>query len=181
MIDFGVDVRGPTISYTGPRLNTSTALNLDATPLSVTALGPGDASGLALGDLISISPTDIIYDMGTLAGDITKTWTGAGGDKFTEILTTVASIDRATRNAITVDLTGTVTDSFGIFKAGSPAEMLISATQVGGPGRSVSASLTNFASSVPEPSTWVMLALGFAGLGYAAVRRSAKDKAALAI
>jgi hypothetical protein len=36
-------------------------------------------------------------------------------------------------------------------------------------------------SSVPEPSTWVMLALGFAGLGYAAVRRSAKDKAVLAI
>jgi hypothetical protein len=37
------------------------------------------------------------------------------------------------------------------------------------------------ATPVPEPSTWVMLALGFAGLGYAAVRRSAKDKAALAI
>jgi hypothetical protein len=36
-------------------------------------------------------------------------------------------------------------------------------------------------SSIPEPSTWMMLALGFAGLGYAAVRRSAKDKAALAI
>jgi hypothetical protein len=36
-------------------------------------------------------------------------------------------------------------------------------------------------SSVPEPSTWVMMALGFAGLGYAAVRRNTKDKAALAI
>jgi hypothetical protein len=36
-------------------------------------------------------------------------------------------------------------------------------------------------SAIPEPSTWVMLALGFAGLGYAAVRRSAKDKAVLAI
>lgn len=29
-------------------------------------------------------------------------------------------------------------------------------------------------SSVPEPSTWAMMALGFAGLGYAAFRRSAK-------
>jgi hypothetical protein len=36
-------------------------------------------------------------------------------------------------------------------------------------------------STVPEPSTWVMMMLGFAGLGYAAVRRGSKDKAALAI
>jgi hypothetical protein len=28
--------------------------------------------------------------------------------------------------------------------------------------------------SVPEPSTWVMMALGFAGLGYAAFRRNSK-------
>jgi PEP-CTERM motif len=32
-------------------------------------------------------------------------------------------------------------------------------------------------SSVPEPSTWAMMALGFAGLGYAAFRRSAKVRA----
>lgn len=36
-------------------------------------------------------------------------------------------------------------------------------------------------SAVPEPSTWVMMALGFVGLGYAAVRRSSKDRSALAI
>jgi hypothetical protein len=35
-------------------------------------------------------------------------------------------------------------------------------------------------SSVPEPSTWAMMALGFAGLGYAAFRRDAKARAALA-
>ena len=33
-------------------------------------------------------------------------------------------------------------------------------------------------SSVPEPSTWVMMALGFVGLGYAAVRRNSKDRGA---
>ena len=32
-------------------------------------------------------------------------------------------------------------------------------------------------SSVPEPSTWAMMLLGFAGLGYAAFRRGAKAKA----
>jgi hypothetical protein len=32
------------------------------------------------------------------------------------------------------------------------------------------------AGAVPEPSTWAMLMLGFTGLGYAAFRRSAKDR-----
>jgi hypothetical protein len=32
-------------------------------------------------------------------------------------------------------------------------------------------------SSVPEPKTWAMMLLGFAGLGYAAFRRGAKAKA----
>jgi len=32
-------------------------------------------------------------------------------------------------------------------------------------------------SGVPEPSTWAMMVLGFAGLGYAAFRRSAKGQA----
>ena len=62
-----------------------------------------------------------------------------------------------------------------------PVAWMLSLTQAGGPGNVVSASLTNSASTVPEPATWVMLALGFVGLGYAAVRRSAKDKVALAI
>ena len=35
---------------------------------------------------------------------------------------------------------------------------------------------------VPEPSTWAMLMLGFAGLGYAAFRRNAKgQRSAVAI
>ena len=58
--------------------------------------------------------------------------------------------------------------------------LIIDATQSGGPGRVISVSGSN-SSAVPEPATWVMLALGFAALGYAAVRRSAKDKTALAI
>jgi PEP-CTERM motif len=35
-------------------------------------------------------------------------------------------------------------------------------------------------SSVPEPSTWAMMMLGFAGLGYAAFRRNAHARSALA-
>ena len=32
-------------------------------------------------------------------------------------------------------------------------------------------------SSVPEPSTWAMMMLGFGGLSYAAFRRGAKARA----
>jgi hypothetical protein len=35
--------------------------------------------------------------------------------------------------------------------------------------------------TIPEPSTWTMMVLGFAGLGYAAFRRNSKSRAAVAI
>jgi len=34
------------------------------------------------------------------------------------------------------------------------------------------------APSVPEPSTWAMMLLGFAGVGYAAYRRTKRDSVA---
>jgi hypothetical protein len=36
-------------------------------------------------------------------------------------------------------------------------------------------------STIPEPSTWAMMLIGFAGLGYAAIRRGKKVRSALAI
>ena len=41
-------------------------------------------------------------------------------------------------------------------------------------GNAFEFSLPGSGSAVPEPSTWAMLALGFAGLGYAAFRRNSK-------
>jgi hypothetical protein len=38
--------------------------------------------------------------------------------------------------------------------------------------------ITTSTSTIPEPSTWAMMLLGFAGLGYAAVRRAGKDRIA---
>lgn len=35
--------------------------------------------------------------------------------------------------------------------------------------------------AIPEPSTWAMMVLGFAGLGYAAFRRNSKSRVAVAI
>jgi len=186
VIDFGVDaLAGSDLSYTSTStIDKSTAFDFDGSPLIVVSKGPGDASGLTTFpgafDTVSLSPTDIVYDMGTLASDVVKSWTGSNGDMFTETLTDVSSINRSTADAITVVLTGTVTDSDGVFKD-SPVKFIMQANQVGGPGSAITASFTNVSSSVPEPATWVMLGLGFAALGYAAVRRNGKDKAAIAI
>lgn len=184
VIDFGVKANGGTLSFTGARLDLSTAFDLDGSTLSVEDVGADDMSGLAVDDLISISPSNIAYGTGTLGASITKSWTATigphVGDVFTEVLTAVDSINRSTRNAITVELSGLVNDSAGLF-IDTPATLLLSATQVRGPGGSISVSLTNSASTVPEPSTWVMMALGFVGLGYAAVRRGSKARSAVAI
>jgi hypothetical protein len=193
VIDFGVAAIGgdPGVSYSGgSTLNQSTSFDLDGAGLFVSAIGPGDASGLVVfaagqpagtPNFVTITPSDIVY--GSAPGSIssiTKSWT-AGGDTFTEILDDVVSIDRATLNAITVTLSGTLSDTADIFPVGSPAFLILSATQASGPGGAISVSLTNtstLSGGTPEPSTWVMMALGFGALGYAATRKG-KGKIAL--
>jgi hypothetical protein len=48
-------------------------------------------------------------------------------------------------------------------------------------GQLVNRGMDEELSAAPEPSTWVMLSLGFAGLGYAAVRRGKKERKALTV
>jgi hypothetical protein len=157
--------------------------------LIVTNTGVGDESGLSVfpdGTDNTVTLTDPMgYGSGLdivntpiVGGDILKTWTGLVGgksDSIAEPLTTVTKIDRNTANAITVTLSGSLTDMDGLFK-NTPAKLIFSANQVDGPGTTISAAITNETSTVPEPSTWLMMALGFGGLGYPAIRRSAKDR-----
>jgi hypothetical protein len=101
-----------------------------------------------------------------------KSWTATDGDKFTETLTTVDSINRGTTNAITVTLSGMVSDTAGVF-VDAPIFLIFSANQAGGPGHTISATFTDTTDigAIPETSTWAMMALGFGALGYAASRR----------
>lgn len=196
MVDFGVAALGGTITYGGgASLDKSSSLDLDDALLIVTSLVAGDQSGLSIfpgGPDNTVTLTHPInYGSGTgsmdtplTGGNIFKEWTGfvnGMSDSFTETLTTVTEINRGTANAITVTLTGTLTDSLGMF-INTPAQLILSANQVGGSGAAISAAITNTASatSTPEPATWLMMALGFVGLGYAAVRRGSKDRSVLA-
>jgi hypothetical protein len=181
-IDFAFVALGSGISASPLPLQDATSLNLDGSTLVVSGTGAGDASGLAAADTISFSPTDIIFSAVSATDPLTKSWVATigpdKGDTFTETLTTVSSVDRTSPNSVTWDLTGTVTGG-GFHNV--PVSMIIQATQSGGPGNVISVSGSNSSSAIPEPSTWVMMALGFIGLCYAAVRRSSKDRTALAI
>jgi PEP-CTERM motif-containing protein len=195
LVDFGVSALGGTITFGGgATLDTSSGIDLDGALLIVSSIGPGDESGLVTfgsgpNDTVSLSHP-IVYGTGSgvmdtpLPGTILKSWTGIIGgkfDNFVEKLTTVTDIDRATMNAITVTFGGELTDTLGLF-TNAPAHLILGANEAEGPGTAISVSMTNTAASViPEPSTWVMMGLGFVGLGYAAVRRGSKDRSAVAI
>jgi hypothetical protein len=191
-IDFGVVGIGGTIGSTGSDLEESTALDLDDTTLFVSGIGPGDDSGLVASDIVSVfapSPpdTDIIYGFGTgtspLAPEVVVSWTGSQG-AFTETLTTVKEVarDPTIPDSIGVTLLGMVTGPPGSGFVDTPVSLTLSATQDGGPGNTITVSFTNASGvdpSIPETSTWVMMALGFGALGYAGFRRRNAKLAAL--
>jgi hypothetical protein len=192
-IDFGVVGIGGTIGSTGSDLEESTALDLDDATLLVSGIGPGDDSGLAAFDTVSVfapsaSDTNIIFGSGTgtspLAPEVVVSWTGSQG-AFTETLTTVKDVARnpSSPDSIGVTLLGTVTGPPGSGFVDAPISLTLTANQDGGPGNTITVSFSNASgavtASIPESSTWVMMALGFGALGYAAFRRRGANVTAL--
>jgi PEP-CTERM motif-containing protein len=188
VIDFGAVAVGGGVSYGGATLDSSTAFDFNTSTLTVSAVGGADASGLAVSNMITVSPTDIVYgsgSSGTLSAPIMTMWTDGLGT-FEETLTDVESVDRGSANAITIDLEGTIT---GPGFSAVPAFLMLSANQAGGPGNAIGVSFTNTAMNgestlppplpaIPEPSTWATMLLGFLGLGFAGYRRARKGSAA---
>jgi hypothetical protein len=93
--------------------------------------------------------------------------------------------------AITVDgytLTGPDLVALGAVGNGSHSDPLANQwVEISGLGSFTTATFSStgnafefsLGSSVPEPSTWAMMGLGFAALGYAAFRRNSKGQAAI--
>lgn len=195
MIDFGFSAEDGSITHDGASLDMSSQLDFDESTMLVLHVEPGDASGLMVGDVIKLSAvtspasSDVIYGFGDMPSDfptplkanVILSWPinpGPGADVFTETLTTVTSINRGTPDAITVTMTGMVTDSKGLFKAATPVQLIMTASEAGGSGI-IGAEFTNTSNlgpSIPEPSTWVMMALGFGALGFAAVHRGKANR-----
>jgi hypothetical protein len=194
-INFAVSSFDGAVTYTGTSLDVSSALDLDGATLLVSEVNPIDDSGLAIFSPVTLSAATspassrIIYGTGTgpgpLGAVVTLSWTAITGphvgDKFTETLTSVMSISRTLADQIGLILTGTVTDNAGVF-SGTPVLLSLTANQALGIG-STSSSFTNatVTPSVPEPSTWVMMGLGFGALGYVASRQRKANGAAVSI
>jgi hypothetical protein len=197
IIGFSFGAFGGSMTHDGASLDVSSVLDLDHATFLVMEINPGDSSGLADFDSVSVSSVTsppgaaIMYgpdepsDFPTsLGAEVILSWpmgAGPGTDMFTETLTTVLSIDRDTPDAITVVMSGTVSDTLGHFMD-SPTLLQLQASQ---DLRAVFPTVTFTNESgivppaVPEPSTWAMMALGFGALGYAALRRREANVAAL--
>ncbi len=174
-IDFGLVPLGGTPSYTGATLQGSSAFNVDGSSLTVSFVGGGDQSGLAVGNTVTISPANLNYGSGgpgALGANVTKSWTDATGT-FTETLTSTVLINRSATNAITVVFAGTL---LGPGFTNTPVFMELNANQVGGPGQAIAWSATETSTNpvVPEPSTMAIAGLGALGMiGYGLRRRKA--------
>ena len=198
-IDFFFSALDGSVTHDGSSLDKSSQLDLDGATMLVLDVDSTDGSGLKPGDAIKLSAdtpvasSDVIYGFypglpvdKPLGADVVLSWPispAPGADMFTETLTTVTSINRATPDAITVTMTGTISDSKDLFKAGTPVQLIMSASQAGGSG-TIGVEFTNTSSlapSIPEPSTWVMMGLGFGALGYAASRQRKANAAVLSI
>ncbi len=197
IIDFFFSALDGSITYApAASLDVSSALDLDGATMLVMDVGPGDASGLDDNDTIKLASLHplagsiISYGFGDkpsdfptpLGADVILTWPmgpGPGADTFTETLTIVLSINRTTPNEIGVTLSGMISDMKGLF-VDTPVQLIMTASQAGGSG-TVGVEFTNTSSltpSIPELSTWVMMAIGFAAIGYAAVCRPSAPAAA---
>jgi hypothetical protein len=165
--------------------NFATSFDLGATTLSVSSFRDGltlDQSGLAIGGLVTISNGDIPLALGA---PLTLSWTGSQG-LFTENLTLTKIISGTgpngfgsnnglglvfggslTGGAYTGIVASFVLESEWSNTSGSlaPGGIYIYNAAVG-PGTGP------VGSAVPEASTWVMMVLGFAGVGLAGYRRN---------
>jgi hypothetical protein len=129
-----------------------------------TGTTPGSTADVGLTFNVSGVP-NLVDAFATFAG----TTTGTGHDDLAEVLSNGASLSLSAPGSTSA-----------IFSAiGSLSVVKDQSDFAGSAGSGDSSILGNGFSvkGVPEPSTWAIMALGFAGVGYAAFRRSAKRRA----
>lgn len=122
-------------------------------------------------------------------GFLTSMMVSVTGHTFTDFIVNLSSLQSAA--TITVNASdGTFTDVLApgpgngsnfitIIAQGAETISSISFTSTSGFGQFQQPRISGLATPIPEPSTWAMMLIGFAGLGYAAARRIGKDRLAL--
>lgn len=123
----------------------------------------GIFSGIAEGTEIGSSVLDL-----TAAGGEADPYLTLTLDAYSFIATTLTS-DNFENDGRQINLTGIITGPPGFETL--DAEFVISFTQAGGPGNTISYSGTLATAVIPEPTSVAMLAIGGLGLAFAARRR----------
>jgi hypothetical protein len=129
-----------------------------------------NANGLTGPNLIATGSDDSGQPVGTIIGTATSLWTqGTLTAPFGSLVGTIGSGN--------FFLIGT---SFsGIAPAAGELNLFYWDQNASDNTQFVTATVTTGVSGVPEPSTWAMMILGFAGVGFMAYRRSRKNTMAL--
>jgi hypothetical protein len=170
VIDFAAAAIGGSVSTNTPDAPGSTSLDLDSSALTVTNVGADDASGLAVGDTITVSPTNIVYGIplfGPLSPPLVVSWTDSlgafqetfddrmknAGDSLVQIVSIGTITGPGASGGAEIQLiadSGPFTSAIGVLLLDNSGEQGVASTPP----------------AIPEPSTWVLMLAGFAGLGY---------------
>jgi hypothetical protein len=145
-------------------VNGVTEFGLNLSYASNTGTTPGSQADLSWTYAVSGVPS-LIDAFATFAG----TTTGTGTEDLSEVLSNGVSL--------TLHAPGATSATFSAI--GSLSVVKDQSDFAGSAGSADSSILGNAFSvkGVPEPSTWAMMVIGFAGLGYAAFRRNSKGRA----
>ena len=178
-IDFGTVAIGGTPSYAGSSLDSSTSFSFGGGLYLVSQRSAGDQSGLTIGDTVSLTSPVVYGSSNSGSTSLIKSWTDSLGS-FTETLTSFTA-NRTGSNSIALTFAGTLSGPGGLSQ---PAFAILTASQVGGPGTSISWSLTNTSVSQPAftplPAALPLFAAGLGGLGLLGWRRKRRRSSAFA-
>jgi hypothetical protein len=167
---------GPTLNIDGAAWTTTGIgfrSNIKTNLMSFVYQNQGAADTIVLTD----ASGNILDSVNTPAGNTSDTvsvnWALTSGDSYFLLQTVVSNELYASYGAplpSNSDIAITLSGTFDYSIAGAVAN-----SQNWGSNEYWAAFNNITTSSIPEPSTWAMMMLGFAGLGYAAVRRSSKS------
>jgi hypothetical protein len=161
------------VSENGAGISVSPGNNLaTATTATTTSWGTPDT-------FILLSPLSGAVTSFVLSNPVELSPSGLGTNTLTIVIGGVTYTDTLTETANPFGQVVLKGELVGGTLGANVTELDISYTQSGGAGAGISASATYSVttSTVPEPSTWAMMMVGFAGLGYAAFRRASKGQA----
>jgi PEP-CTERM motif len=174
--------------------STGTPANPGLDTLNTSSLSIVNLSGTTKTVTVAVSDTDFTGPIASWASAASGTWQTAIGSSIT--LNWYNDPTNEQGASTITDTPGTLVDTFtdnATLRADSFSHDGAGPESISGPfsmteqtiltlaphAQLVSRGQTEIEISVPEPSTWAMMVLGFAGLGYAAFRRATKSASAV--